>query len=107
MLPSFDEGFGLPVVEAMTLGIPVVASDRGALSEVCGGAAVLVDPHERGSICRGIERVLREPGLAERLAERGLTRARDFSWRRTAELTLVAYRDALKRRAERAVAWRS
>ena len=99
VLPSFDEGFGLPIVEAMTLGIPVVASDRGALPEVCGGAAVLVDPDERGSICHGIERVLREPGLAERLAERGAARARDFSWRRTAELTLEAYRQAQARRA--------
>lgn len=107
VLPSFDEGFGLPVVEAMTLGIPVVASDRGALPEVCGGAALLVDPDERGSICGGIERVLREPGLAERLAERGMTRARDFSWRRTAELTLDAYRAAVARRASRAPAWRS
>lgn len=107
VLPSFDEGFGLPVVEAMTLGIPVVASDRGALPEVCGGAAVLVDPADRGSICRGIERVLREPGLAERLAERGTSRARDFSWRRTAELTLAAYREAVARRASRAPAWRS
>ena len=102
VLPSFDEGFGLPVVEAMSAGIPVVASDRGALPEVCGGAALLVDPDDRGSICGGIERVLREAGLAARLAERGLARARDFSWHRTAELTLEAYRKALARRAGRA-----
>jgi len=106
VLPSFDEGFGLPVVEAMTLGIPVVASDHGALPEVCGGAAVLVDPDDRGSICNGIERVLREPGLAERLAERGAARARVFSWRRTAELTVEAYRRARDRRAGGA-RWRS
>ncbi|MBP7568847.1 MAG: glycosyltransferase family 4 protein [Acidobacteria bacterium] len=99
VLPSFDEGFGLPVIEAMSAGIPVVASDRGALPEVCGGAALLVDPDDRGSICAGIERVLREAGLAGRLAERGLARARDFSWRRTAELTFEAYRRALVRRA--------
>ena len=98
ILPSFDEGFGLPVVEAMTLGIPVVASDHGALPEVCGGAALLVDPDDRGSICHGIERVLREPGLAERLAERGRGRARDFTWRRTAALTLECYRQAVERR---------
>jgi alpha-1,3-rhamnosyl/mannosyltransferase len=106
VLPSFDEGFGLPVVEAMSLGIPVVASDQGALPEVCGGAALLVDPDDRGSICAGIERVLREPGLAERLAGRGEVRARDFTWRRTAELTLDAYRQAVARRPGDG-AWRS
>jgi glycosyltransferase involved in cell wall biosynthesis len=98
VLPSFDEGFGMPVIEAMSLGVPVVASDGGALPEVCGGAALLVNPNDRGSISNAIERVLADPALAERLGERGLVRAREFSWARTAGLTRNAYLAAIRRR---------
>ena len=103
--PPSTRGSACRSLEAMTLGVPVVASDRGALPEVCGGAAVLVDPDERGAICRGDR--ARAARARARRAARGAgpdAGARLSPGGRTAELTLVAYRDALKRRAERAVA---
>jgi len=101
VLPSFDEGFGLPMLEAMSLGIPVVASNRGALPEVAGGAAVLVDPDDPASIARGIEDVLRDPGFARRLGDLGTTRAGLFTWNRAAALTRDAYEQALDARRRR------
>jgi glycosyltransferase involved in cell wall biosynthesis len=88
---SFYEGFGLPVLEAMVRGVPVVCSDRASLPEVAGDAAVLVDPTDAADIRRGIERALAEP---ESLRARGLERARTFTWERTARLTADAYRRA-------------
>jgi glycosyltransferase involved in cell wall biosynthesis len=101
VLPSFDEGFGMPVVEAMSLGIPVVASTRGALPEVCGGAALLVDPEDVSGLSRAMERVLFESGLARRMGEDGLRRAACFNWARTAELTRAAYGRAIEARRTR------
>jgi alpha-1,3-rhamnosyl/mannosyltransferase len=101
VLPSFDEGFGMPVVEAMSLGVPVVASNRGALPEVSGGAAVLVDPEDLGGLSQAMERVLFDGALARRLGEEGLRRAKGFSWARTAELTRAAYRRAIEARRVR------
>lgn len=98
VLPSFDEGFGLPLLEAMSLGIPVVAADRGALPEVAGGAAVLVDPEDPVSICRGMQQVLADAALARGLAERGVARAAEFTWTRAAALTREAYERAVENR---------
>jgi alpha-1,3-rhamnosyl/mannosyltransferase len=95
VLPSFDEGFGLPVLEAMSLGIPVVASRRGAVPEVAGDAALLVDPEDARGIALAMARVLDEPGLARELGEKGVERAAAFSWTRTAALTREAYERAL------------
>jgi glycosyltransferase involved in cell wall biosynthesis len=94
-LPSLDEGFGLPVLEAMARGVPVCASNASSLPEVVGDAGLLFDPHDVDDIRATIARLLRDPGD---LGERGRLRAREFTWRRTAEATLASYRRALEGR---------
>ena len=89
-IPSLHEGFGLPVLEAMAAGTPVVASRSGALPEVAGGAAVLVDPLRLESIADGIAAAIAD---RENLVERGRYQARKFSWARTGALTAAAYRE--------------
>lgn len=78
--PSFAEGFGWPLVEAMACGTPLVCSDRGALSEITAGAACLIDPDEPSSIAEGIARVLADERYRRALITRGLARASDFKW---------------------------
>ncbi|HZT77886.1 MAG TPA: glycosyltransferase family 1 protein [Vicinamibacterales bacterium] len=90
--PSFEEGFGMPVLEAMTLGIPVVAANRGALPEVLGDAGLLVDPERPAEIADAIQRMLSDAALADGCRERGLARARAFNWDETAALVHDAYR---------------
>jgi len=94
--PSLYEGFGLPPLEAMACGTPVVAGDRGAVREVCGDAALLVDPDDEAALASALAAVLSEPRLREELARRGRERAASFSWARSAELTLAAYAAALE-----------
>lgn len=91
VLPSLYEGFGLPVLEAMACGVPVVCSDRASLPEVAGDAALLVDPVDVDGLASAIRSVLTDTAKAEFLRIRGLARAAQFSWRRTAEETLKAY----------------
>jgi glycosyltransferase involved in cell wall biosynthesis len=83
-MPSVYEGFGLPCIEAMACGTPVVASDRTALPETCGDAAVLVDPDDTAAFSAALERVLDDEALRSRLREAGLARARSLTWDRTA-----------------------
>jgi glycosyltransferase involved in cell wall biosynthesis len=87
--PSLYEGFGLPVLEAMAAGAPVVTSSVSSLPEVAGDAALLVDPLDTPAIAHAIERVLTDPALAEELRRSGRERARAFSWERTARETLA------------------
>lgn len=87
--PSLYEGFGLPVLEAMQAGAPTITSNVSSLPEVAGGAALLVDPFEVGSIRDALERVLGSPELRGELADRGRRRAAAFSWDRTAQAMLV------------------
>jgi glycosyltransferase involved in cell wall biosynthesis len=93
--PSLYEGFGLPVLEAMARGVPVACSDTSSLPEVAGDAALLFDPRSEPAIAQAIERLLGDFSLARDLRERGLARAREFSWERTARLTLDSYARAL------------
>ncbi|MFQ5791308.1 MAG: glycosyltransferase family 4 protein [Acidobacteriota bacterium] len=92
VLPSLDEGFGLPALEAMACGAPVVASDRAALPEVVGDAALLVDPEDEATITTAMTRALTTDRIREHLRRRGLLRARDFSPDRTANRVLALLR---------------
>jgi glycosyltransferase involved in cell wall biosynthesis len=89
--PSFEEGFGMPVLEAMTLGVPVVAANRGALPEVLGDAGLVVDPERPSDLAAAIDRMLSDPTLAEASVARGFDRARAFSWDQTASRVYDAY----------------
>lgn len=89
-IPSLHEGFGLPVIEAMAVGTPVVAGDRGALPEVAGGAAVLVDPLSADSIANGL---LEAMARRDELVARGRERAATFTWRRAASAAISVYRE--------------
>jgi glycosyltransferase involved in cell wall biosynthesis len=95
VFPSLYEGFGLPVLEAMARGVPVACADTSSLPEVAGDAALLFDPRSEPAIAQAIERLLGDPALARDLRERGLARALEFSWERTARLTLDSYARAL------------
>lgn len=92
VFPSFWEGFGLPAVEAMSCGVPVLASRRGSLPEVVGDAGLLFDPDDPSAIADCILRFTADPGLRLRLSERALQRARLFSWERAAELAEASFR---------------
>jgi glycosyltransferase involved in cell wall biosynthesis len=91
LYPSLYEGFGIPILEAMACGAPVVTSRGGATEEVAGGAAVLVDPEDVASIAAGIEEAI---ARRDELRAAGLHRARSYSWDESARLLLQAYQDA-------------
>jgi glycosyltransferase involved in cell wall biosynthesis len=93
--PSQYEGFGLPPLEALACGTPVVASNRSSLPEVVGDAGVLVDPNDTSAIATGMQQVLEDRALQDRLAAAGPQQARTFTWRRMAEETLAVYRSVV------------
>jgi glycosyltransferase involved in cell wall biosynthesis len=92
--PSFYEGFGLPVVEAMALGAPTITSRVSSLPEVAGDAAVLVDPHQPEDIATAIERILSDQALSARLRQAGMQRAQTFTYNQCAVQMLQVYREA-------------
>jgi glycosyltransferase involved in cell wall biosynthesis len=92
--PSVYEGFGLPVVEAMACGTPVVTSNTSSLDEIASGAAETVDPYDVGALSAAFVRLARDPDWRRQLSERGLARARQFSWGRTAREMLAVYQHA-------------
>ncbi len=93
VFPSLYEGFGMPVVEAMACGTAVVASNRAAVPEVAGDAAILVNPEDPAELAQAMVRVLEDSDLRKALRTRGLERARLFTWERTARQTLSVYRE--------------
>jgi alpha-1,3-rhamnosyl/mannosyltransferase len=95
VFPSLYEGFGLPVLEAMACGTPVVCSNSSSLPEVAGDAALLTDPLDTEKLAMALRTAIEDEHLRQELRERGLRRAQDFSWSRTARLTLETYRASL------------
>jgi glycosyltransferase involved in cell wall biosynthesis len=97
--PSFNETFGLPILEAMACGCPVVTSNISSMPEIAGGAAVLCDPRDPASIAQAMNAAL-EPGV-DRLRDSGLRRAAEFTWKATAAATLDVYREVADNRSRR------
>jgi glycosyltransferase involved in cell wall biosynthesis len=101
VMPSLDEGFGFPALEAMSAGVPVIASNKGSLPEVIGGAGWLVDPGDVEALAAAIDRVATDDTAAERARTAGLARAATFTWDRAAATLHDAYANAIARRAAR------
>jgi GT2 family glycosyltransferase/glycosyltransferase involved in cell wall biosynthesis len=95
-MPSLYEGFGLPVLEAMASGVPVVAANRTALPETCGDAALLVDPSDSEALADALRRAATDEALRDTLVSKGLARAAEFSWDRSARLTDTVIADVLE-----------
>lgn len=93
--PSLDEGFGMPVLDAMARGVAVLTSNVSALPEVAGDAALLIDPADVGSIAGGLQQLTTNSDLRDRLIVRGLARASDFTWEKSAAATWNVYRELM------------
>ena len=89
--PSLDEGFGMPVLEAMAAGLPVITSDRSALPEVAGSDAILIEPHDTGSLASALCALAANEDLRKDLGRRGIARARTFTWEKAASETWSVY----------------
>ena len=101
VLPSLDEGFGLPALEAMTIGVPVVVSSRGALPEVVGHAGLIVDPDDVAGLASAMDRLSSDPALARTCSAEGIVQSRRFSWDQSAARLIEAYVSAVERRRSR------
>jgi len=95
LFPSLEEGFGIPVLEALASGVPVVTSNVSSMPEVGGEAALYVDPHDPADIAQKVVQAVEDSALRTALVQKGLARASEFTWRRTAEATLAVYDEIL------------
>jgi glycosyltransferase involved in cell wall biosynthesis len=93
--PSLYEGFGIPVLEAMACGVPVMTSDTSSLPEVAGNAACLIDPYDIQAMAEAMEKILEDKNLAASLRAKGLERVKAFSWEKAARQTLEVYKECL------------
>ena len=100
VFPSLAEGFGLPIVEAMQCGCPVITSNASCLPEIAGDAALLVDPHNAEEIASAMRDVIDPTGLREQLISRGFDQAKLFSWKNTAKRTMEVYRNVLRNKGK-------
>ena len=92
--PSLYEGFGIPPLEAMACGIPVITSNTGSLPEVVGDAGIMVDPYDIDGLAKAMYEVLNNEGLKEEMVKKGLERAKMFSWKKCAKEVLDVYEEA-------------
>lgn len=100
-MPSLYEGFGLPLLEAMSLGTPVLTADRSSLPEVAGDAGLLANPHDVQSLARGLAALVQDDGLRKSLADKARATAARFSWEKTARETLAVFAEAVAERRAR------
>ncbi len=91
--PSLDEGFGMPALEAMAAGIPVIAGNRSALPEICGDSALLIDPGNEGELSSAIEHLTSSESARQALAQKGIRHAANFTWKAAVEKTLAVYNE--------------
>lgn len=98
VFPSFAEGFGLPIIEAMQCGCPVITSNVSSLPEIAGDAAILVDPHSPGEIASAMKAITDDSGIREQLVSSGFNQAKLFSWNLTAKRSMEVYRNVLKQK---------
>ncbi|MDQ6764427.1 MAG: glycosyltransferase, partial [Bacteroidota bacterium] len=93
LYPSHRESFGMPVIEAMACGTPVITSDTSALPEIAGGAALLVDPKNENEIAEAINKLINDAGLYERQRNKGFANAARFNWSEAAKKTMEIYNE--------------
>ena len=99
VMPSLDEGFGLPAIEAMACGRPVIVSSGNSLEEVVGDAGLIVDPHDREALAAAMDRVFFGEDLRRSLGERAIRRAGEFSWETAAQRLLAIFEQTRERAA--------
>ena len=93
--PSLDEGFGIPILEAMASGLPVLTSNRSALAEVAGDAAVLVNPESVEELAEALRKMIADEQLREEFKQKGLAHAAEYTWPKAAENTWRIYQELL------------